>query len=227
MRRFTLATVAFAALGATATIAATSHPNWTATVTVTDTGTHVLGNPAAPVKVAEFISYTCSHCADFQKQSEVAMRLAYVTPGKVSMEVRHLVRDPVDLAAALLANCGDPKRFFRNHNAFLRSQDTWMKAVANTSDQQKQRWSSGPMPTRLRAIANDAGLFGVMETLGYSRPDADRCLTDEAKMRTIVGQRDAAIAAGVQGTPSFMINNELLSDTHDWKSLETAIKARL
>lgn len=226
MRIAILAALTAMALAATGAIAAKPHPNWTATVTVTDTGTHVLGNPQARVKVAEFISYTCSHCADFQKQSEVPMRLAYVTPGKVSMEVRHLVRDPLDLAATLLANCGDPKRFFRNHNALLRSQDTWMKAVASASDLQKQRWSNGPMPARLRAIANDAGLFGVMETLGYSRPDADRCLVDEAKMRVILAQRDAALAAGVQGTPSFMINGELIADTHDWQSLEAAIKSR-
>jgi protein-disulfide isomerase len=37
----------------------------------------------------------------------------YVKTGQVSFEFRHLVRDPADLAAALVARCGGPTPFFK------------------------------------------------------------------------------------------------------------------
>ena len=62
---------------------AAPHPNWLTTISVSPSGSHLMGNPAAPVKLVEYISYTCPHCAHFQQQSEVAMRLAYIQTGKV------------------------------------------------------------------------------------------------------------------------------------------------
>ena len=50
----------------TALAAAPAPSKWLSTVTVTDKGAHVLGNPAARNKVVEYLSYTCGHCADFE-----------------------------------------------------------------------------------------------------------------------------------------------------------------
>ena len=214
--------LAAAALGL---LAAKPHPNWLTTVAVTPAGTHVLGNPDAPTKLVEYVSYTCPHCADFEIQADVPLRIGYIQPGKVSLEVRHVVRDPIDLTAAMLANCGDPSRFFRNHHELLAGQSRWLKRYEGMTDGVKARWSAGPIPARLRAIATDFGFYDIMARRGYQAPELDRCLSDEAKMRAIVAQRDAAAEAGVEGTPSFAINGALSADAHDWKSLETALKA--
>lgn len=216
-----------AALALAAVLSIAARPNWTATMAVTPSGSHVLGNPAAPVKVVEYVSYTCPHCAHFQQQSDTALRLAYVGPGKVSVEVRHFIRDPIDLTVAMLANCGDPKNFFHNHNAFLLSQDRWIARAQSASEAQKQRWTSGPTPARLRAIAGDLGLYATLEQRGLTRTTQDRCLADDARMRKIVGQTSEGQNQGVEGTPSFMLNGVLLAGTHDWPSLELQIKARL
>ena len=39
--------------------------SWTETVTVTPEGGFMLGNPDAPLKLIEFASHTCGHCATF------------------------------------------------------------------------------------------------------------------------------------------------------------------
>ena len=44
---------------------------WDRTVNLTADGFPVLGNPAARVKLVEFISYTCPHCADFNAEEFV------------------------------------------------------------------------------------------------------------------------------------------------------------
>src|SRR3546814_3861690 len=77
--------------------------DWTRTVTQTAAGSFVMGNPAAPVKLIEYLSYTCPHCAAFSAESAAVLRGRMVKSGKVSLELRNAVRDKLDLAAAALA----------------------------------------------------------------------------------------------------------------------------
>lgn len=225
-----LAMLALAApllLGAAPKAAAPKRADWNATVVVTPSGSHLIGNPAAAVKVVEYVSYTCPHCAHFHRQSEGPMRIAYIPTGKVSVEVRNLVRDPVDLTAAMLANCVAPSRFYRVHNSFLQTQDKWIAIIDRATDTQKSRWSNGSVLTRMRAIANDFGFYAMMEQHGLNRAASDRCLANQAMTDRLAAQTRAAAAAGVEATPSFMIGDTLLAGTHDWLSLEMQIKARL
>lgn len=219
IRTAVIAVAAVLSIGAT-------RADWTQTFATGAGGSHVVGNPQAEVKLTEFVSYTCSHCAHFQQQADDELKLGFVQQGKVSVEVRHLVRDPVDLSVAMLANCGTPRQFFGNHNMFLRSQERWMPTMAKASKGQQSRWTSGALGTRMKAIANDFGFYRMMEQRGYTRAALDRCLSDETKAKLLAAQTKAAADAGVEGTPSFMLNGTLLAGTHDWASLKTQINAR-
>lgn len=225
MRPIRLGTLAAAAI---LTIGAAPAPrgNWLTTIAVSPAGGHQLGNPAAPVKVVEFISYTCPHCAHFQREADGPLKLLYIQPGKVQVEVRHLVRDQIDLTVAMLTNCGAPNRFFVKHNLFLRSQDKWVAQMDRTSAAQKARWSSGDYSARLRAIAGDLGFYAIMGQVGYDRPVVDRCLSGKAMQRRLADQTAEAQRLGVTGTPSFMLNGVLLADTHSWDALKGQIDAR-
>lgn len=228
----TLARIATLVLAATLTTGATKPLNpppsrdWNRAVAVSPEGGHVRGNPAAEVKVVEFISYTCSHCANFEKTAGDALQVGYVAPGKVSVEVRHLLRDPVDLTVALLTNCGDPSRFFANHAMFLRSQDKWVGRMTTTGPTFQQRWQNGDFATRMRAVATDFGFYPMMASRGYDRPTVDRCLADEAEGRRLAQMTQDAREAGVNGTPSFQVNGTL-SEEHDWRGLEAELRAKL
>jgi protein-disulfide isomerase len=206
---------------------AAPHGNYTATVTQRPNGAHVLGNPAAKVNLTEFVSYTCSHCAHFNADSEAILRMTYIPKGKVSVAVHHLVRDPIDLTVAMLTNCGDDKMFFKKHSAFLASQEDWLGKVDGFSEAQRQRWSAGPMSARMKAIASDFGFYKTMERWGFDRTATDKCLSDQAVARRLVDLTEEASAMGVNSTPSFSIDGAVLTGTHDWRSLEPQIKARL
>lgn len=226
LRLAAMAVAALALLAAGSSLTAAG-ANWTATVTVTPSGTHVLGNPDAPVKLAEYVSYTCPHCAHFEQEADAPMRLAYVMPGKVSVEIRHMLRDPVDLTVAMLTNCGDSKGFFQLHHTFLYGQDKWMLKMGSMSEEQRKRWSAGELPVRLKAIADDFDFYSIMARRGFSRTAVDRCLSDEAMAKRLVAQTEKARDAGVNATPSFALNGVLLAATHDWNSLDVQIRARL
>ena len=160
------------------TIGASPPMDWNRVVTPTPQQSHVIGNPAAKVKLTTWVSYTCPHCAEFERESDAALKLKYIRSGKVSVEIRHLVRDPIDLTVAMLTNCGPKDKFPLNHSAFMRSQPTWIGILARSSKTQQARWTSGALPVRARAIASDFGFYQIMASRGYDRVSVDRCLAD-------------------------------------------------
>lgn len=194
--------------------------NWGAMVAATDGG-HLLGNPDAPAKLIEFMSYTCSHCAEFARTGEGAIKLGYVPTGKVSFEIRHLLRDPVDLTAALLTHCGETGKFAANHAAMMAKHPDWMAKARETTPAQRSRWQFGSNAARFQAIASDLGFYAIMEGRGYTRPQVDVCLSDEAKANALAENSRADVAKyNLQGTPSFVLNGALLENTHAWEALQ-------
>jgi protein-disulfide isomerase len=203
----------------------TSH-NWLTVVTLTDAG-HLIGNPAAKVKLREYISYTCPHCAAFAREGEAPLNLAYISPGRINLEIRHLIRDPVDLTAAVLVNCGPPAKFVQNHQAFLLGQPSWIGPLGTSTAAQQARWRVPGLAGR-RAIANDFKFYDLMERRGYSRVATDKCLADEAMARKIATAADKDWKLpGVEGTPTFSINGLILTGTASWTSLAPQLDARL
>ena len=207
-----------AALVLTAAAPATAQ-NWNRTVEF-ENGGHVVGNPEADTRIVEFMSYTCSHCADFARTGDGAIKMLYVPTGKVSFEVRHLIRDPIDLTAALAAQCGEPSKFFGNHEALIIKHADWMAKARKATQAQTSRWRFGSFASRAQAIASDLDFYDIMEGRGFSRAQLDQCLTDEAKANAIADQSQADVEKfGLRGTPTFIMAGKTL-DVHDWKSLQ-------
>nr|WP_221214504.1 thioredoxin domain-containing protein [Novosphingobium hassiacum] len=201
--------------------------NWVAAGSVTPEGYHVLGNPAAELRLVEFVSYTCPHCSHFETQSEAQLKIGMVAPGKGAIEVRNFVRDPIDMTVALLTNCVPANRFFPLHTAFMRSQSTWIATATNSTEAQRQRWSTGPLAARTRAIASDFKFYDFMAARGMTRTTMDRCLANEALAKKLAAQTEEAQEKYfVTGTPSFMIDGALLAGTHDWAGLKPQLEAR-
>ncbi len=197
--------------------------NWAGMLQASDGG-HLFGNPEAEKKLIEFMSYTCSHCAEFARKGDAAIKLSYVPTGKISYEVRHLIRDPVDLTAALLTHCGDEKKFGGNHEAIMYRFDEWMDKARNATQAQRSRWQFGTNSARFQAIASDLDFYEIMETRGYRRADLDRCLSDEAKAKALADTSAADVAKyQLTDTPSFVLDGKLL-EAHDWPSLEKRLK---
>lgn len=198
---------------------------WDRTVTMTTDGFPVMGNPDAQVKVVEFISYTCSHCADFSKESKVPLSAGLVRQGKVSVELRPFIRISIDEVPSLLALCGTKDQYFANSSALLAMQRSWFKPPADPG--YEVRWhalESKPAEQRL-AVAKDMGLYKLMIARGFTSAALNACLSDSAKLAWLQKQTDYAGASiGVTGTPSFMIDG-VLQNVYDWAELAPRINA--
>ncbi len=195
--------------------------NWLGKVQALPSGAHRIGNPQAKVRLVEYISYTCPHCAAFEKEASGELALGMIRSGKGSIEYRPYMRNIIDIAATLLVGCGDESKFALNHSIVLRSQDKWM---ANYQDSQPKRWAAMPdFASRMRAVASDLRLYDQFEPRGYRRSDLERCLADEAQSKKFALENQTAESIGaVNGTPSFLIN-DVPQDAHDWADLRPAL----
>lgn len=195
--------------------------NWIGKVQTLPTGAHRIGNPQAKVRIVEYVSYTCSHCAAFEKEASGELAIGLIKGGKGSIEYRPYMRNIIDVAASLLVNCGDGSKFALNHSIVLRSQKNWL---ANYEEAQSKRWAAIPdFAGRMRAVATDLRLYDQFEPRGYSRGDLDRCLADEAQSKKYALENQTAESLGaVNGTPSFLIN-DVPQDAHDWAGLRAAL----
>ena len=200
--------------------------DWSKTVVATPEGGFQMGNPDAAVKLIEYGSMTCPHCAEFEEEGMPALVENYVKKGLVSFEFRNFVRDRVDLAASLLARCGGKDRFFPLTKAIFADQKTWFQRVID-NPQAEQAASSLPPSQIFVELAKVAGLQEWAAQRGLPSAQANACLANENEQNRLVQlQTDAVATYNVPGTPAFVINGKLVEGSN-WQLLEPKIREAL
>lgn len=197
--------------------------DWGATITATPTGSYVHGNPKAKVKLVEYISYTCGHCAHFIGEASTALD-ARVKSGTTSVELRHAVRDPLDLTAAILARCSGPKQFHGNTRAIMAAQPQWLEKGAAWQTANVEQLKTMSVSGKLQGYATGSGLMALMKGRGLAEAKAKACLANQAELNRLTEQAKASFAV-IKGTPSFSINGEVVQGVHDWANLQPPLTA--
>ena len=157
-------------------VAAPNNGDWSTIVTKTAEGGFLMGNPNAKVKLVEFGSMTCPHCAEFEEQGGKALVDNYVKKGLVSWEFRNFVRDPFDMAATLLARCGGEANFFGMTRTLFHDQKNWIGKAQAADPAQLQAVQGMPPAQQFSTLADLAGLKAFAAQRGVPRAKADQCL---------------------------------------------------
>jgi protein-disulfide isomerase len=199
--------------------------DWLTTITRTERG-HRIGNPDADSRMIEFISYTCSHCANFTDEGEPGLELTLILPGRMNLEVRPVIRNWLDVTVTMLAQCGAESSFKDRHRMLMLSQDEWLGKAQKAPVSQQQVWARADGNARVNA-ANALGLLDMMAKAGQSRTQLTTCLVDDAAFETLLdnGKADRAEFA-FSGTPSFALDGKLLANVHGWAALYTLLSER-
>lgn len=201
---------------------ATSAPRpWTAVATPVATGSFLIGNPKARVKLVEYVSYTCPHCAHFAVESGPALK-AMVRSGSTSIEVRNQVHDRVDLAVTTLARCAGPAVFPALHEAIYARQAEWEARAIEWDRTNAGRMGLYPQLAQLRAIVDGAGVTDIAAGAGMSAAAVDACFADDAALKRVLAV--AASTSRIGGTPAFEINGKLVEHV-GWAQLEPMLRA--
>jgi len=224
-RGFGLIAAALVAAAPTVAITAPAARDWSHTVTTTAEGGYVLGNPAARVKLVEYLSFTCSHCAHFAAEAMPALTAHYVKTGLVSIEPRHALRDPADFAAALLTRCAGPSHYFAAAARVFAHQETWFSALATYEKANETKLKAMPRDTLLAALADGAGLPALA---GVAPARVKACIASKTEQERLGKMANEAWGERkIRGTPAFLLNGVLLDDTADWETLKPKIDAAL
>lgn len=228
MPRYRLARLLLAGIALLSVPLAARTPDWVRSYTVSPVRGYVIGNPEASLKLVEFLSFTCNHCAEFWNQAIVPLKRDYVASGKLSLEIRHAVRDRFDLVAAMLARCDGPRRFFEHSEAILAAQPQWLARAQVYERTQAEAIAKLSGPALLVAAASGSGLESLMIRRGMTAEKVRRCLTDPAQQQAVATQtHDAWNVIRIRGTPGFLLNGELLDRTASWATLQPQIDSKL
>ena len=145
------------------------------------------GKPDAPVKVLEFFSLTCSHCAAFHRDVWPQVKKELVDTGMVRMVWRDFPLDQLALFAAVLARSLPADRYEGFVSTLFSTQDRWA-------------FTRGDPAAELAKLAALAGM---------TKAQFDAARGDEALARAILnGRLDAEREYQVQATPSFSFQSQ-------------------
>lgn len=163
-----------------------------------------MGKEDAPVTVVEFSDYECPFCARFYSQTLGQIKSQYIDTGKVKFVYRdfplgfHQQAEP----AAIAANCaGKQKKYFEFHDKIFEN-----GGAAGKSSADYKRWA---------------------QELKLDVAQWEKCQSDPAISQEIKKDIRDGSAAGVSGTPGFIINGKLLSGAQPFGAFQQVIDAEL
>jgi len=146
-------------------------------------GERVLGKATAPVTVIEYVSLTCPHCANFQKNLFARMKRDYIDTGKVRYIVREFPIGRTAGTAAIVNRCAPEEKYFFLLDQFLTRQPEWVS----------------------QEVRPDA-IYAVAKASGMSRETFDKCLSNQTIIDGLTEVKQRGRQFGVIGTPTFFIN---------------------
>ncbi len=196
-----------------AAVVAAAPRDWSHTVANTPAGWRA-GNPAAPLKLVEYGSVNCPHCAHFAKEADPGI-MAGVKAGRIAFEYRPYLIFPHDVAATLVARCVPlSRRFAFVHDYYGQSAamtERLRSAMANPAQdaalKSAAKQGMGAFNTKVMAIT---GMGQLAARYGVQPAAANRCVADKAGLDWLQKTQAAAKAAGIRGTPTYQLNGETL-----------------
>ena len=152
------------------------------------------GGPTGPaeVKVVEYASASCPHCARFNNDIFPGFKAKYIDTGKAYYTFKEYLTPPENVAAAgfLVSRCAGKDKYF-----------TVLDAVYHS---QQEMFQTGDFRGVLLRIAESAGL---------TEAQFNACLNDENAMKALNDRVTRAVQQDkVTGTPTFFFNGKKIAE---------------
>ncbi len=217
-----------AAAGApVASVPAPNGGNWLEVVQETPEGGYRMGNPNAPVKLVEYASISCSHCAEFEEEAGEPLRNNFVRTGQVSWEYRPFMIFPTDPGIFMLLRCRGAGPFFQLTGQLYANQKNWLGSLQQLSPAQQQQLGSLPPQQQIPALVKATGVDQFFRQRGMPEGSINSCLADQQSLQRLMAITTAgANEYKVTGTPSFFINGAAveLRNGAIWPQLEPKLR---
>jgi len=166
-------------------------------------GAHSMGPENAEVVIVEWSDFQCPFCSRFALETEPQIISNYVNTGKVRFVYKHFPLDsihPMATPAALASECAaEQGKFWEYHDIVYEN-----NAALSTDNLKK--WAVD--------LNLDATKF-------------NSCLDSQKYLDKVKADLQEGLAAGVRGTPGFLINGQLISGAQPYSVFQQAIESQL
>lgn len=176
-------------------------PNGTVSVGGLD-GFYATGTPDAPVTVIEFSDFECPACAQHATRIVPQLKRNYIEPGKVQLvfhdfPLSYHARAPIASAASRCA--GEQGKFWEMHDALFRNRQQWIE-------------ESG------------TAVFSELATdIEVDTDQFEACIESGKYMEQISASAQASAAAGINATPTFVVNGKAVEISNLFNEIDTAL----
>ena len=165
-----------------------------------------IGNPDATVKIIEYSSFTCPHCASFHLETLPQLKSDYIDKGLVALEYREVYFDGPGLWAGLLARCKGVEKYFPMVDLIFKKQ---------------KEWTSGGNESVVE------GLKSLGRQAGLSNEESLECMQNDNLAKKLVEIfKTNAGQDSITSTPSFVINGKLVPNS-SYKDIKEIIDSLL
>jgi protein-disulfide isomerase len=164
-----------------------------------------LGSDSAPVKVHEYFSLTCTHCAHFANATMPQVKPNLIDTGKVQFIYHDFPLDQVALKAAQVARYLPTAEYYPFIEALFASQDDW--AFQPNEDYH-------------------ASIFKYAALAGMDQATYEKAWNDNALAQFIVAaqQQDETVYK-IQATPTFIINGKVFPGAMEYDDFAAKVAA--
>jgi len=151
-----------------------------------------MGSADAKVKMVEYASASCSHCATFNNEVFPLVKAKYIDTGKMQYTLKEFVTPPPQMAIAsfLIARCAGKDKYFTVLDSVYKNQNEMFQ----TGD--------------IRGV-----LLRIAQSTGMTEEEFNKCTGDEAQINALQSRVDKAVKEdGITATPTFFINGKKIAE---------------
>ena len=155
-------------------------------------GDMTMGDPDAKVKMVEYASASCTHCATFNNEVFPAFKTKYVDTGKVHYTLKEFLTPPNEVAAAsfLISRCAGKDKYFTVLDSIYKNQT--------------EMFTTGDFRGVLLRIAQSSGM---------TEEQFNACVQDEDALKALDARVTKAIRDDkITATPTFFINGKKIAE---------------
>jgi len=168
-------------------------------------GEPMIGDESATVTIVEFSDYECPFCSKFYTETYLKLKEEYIETGKVKLVFKdfplgfheHAIPAAVS-ASCVQAQLGDTK-YFEMHDKIFENHD-------QLSQENLNKWAI---------------------ELGADKTKYESCIADPAMTEEVNEDLKEGAELGVQGTPSFFINGNLIVGAQPYEVIKQMIDTEL
>ena len=163
----------------------------------------VIGDEDAPITIIEYASMSCSHCANFHKNTLPELKTEYIDTGKVRMIFRDFPFNYPALLGSMMMRCIPNEVRYDYMNVLYQLQSKWV--------------NRDPTVTKKE-------LYKIMQSGGMTKDEFDSCYSNLDIENEIL---EAVMAAqndfNIRSTPSFIVNGNLVEGNKNTKEFRQII----